>query len=248
MGCASSTHVVTDPHTGQKKTQNKLGGAYPGNRRQPNSPYAPPASQFQNGQATAHFVNYGGGNALVLQQGGVAQPQVGATPTAAGQPDRYVQVTLPAGVYGGQTIQVAAPDGRLNEIVVPAGFGPGSTFTVEFADGPAPGGGAKYETPAPSSYGTSATTTTTRPPYVPYVNNNNNNNRKKMTSHNPTPATAPPASLADDGFATGFNNPNFVPSAPATSIGNAADYSSYPTADDAKPVYSQPPRYTSKPY
>jgi hypothetical protein len=249
MGCASSTEVVTNPHTGQQKTQNRLGGAYPGNRRQGNQPYAPPASQFQNGQATAHFVNYGGGNALVLQQGGIAQPQVGATPVK--QPE-YIQVTLPAGVYGGQTIQVAAPDGRLNEIVVPNGFGPGSTFTVEFADGPAPGPSQdyKYETPVPSSYGnTTAATTTTPPPYVPYVNNNNKNKiNSNPPSRVPEAARPAPGPSVDDGFATGFNNPNFVPTAPATAVGYSTDYSSYPSADDAKPVYSQPPQYVSRPY
>mmetsp|Transcript_17944 Transcript_17944/g.33250 ORF Transcript_17944/g.33250 Transcript_17944/m.33250 type:complete len:218 (+) Transcript_17944:35-688(+) len=168
MGCTSSSEVVTDPVTGQKKTKTKLGGAYPGNRRQANKPYTPSASQFSNGQATAHFVSYGGGNALVLKQNdGTAQPQVGATPVK--QPE-YIQVTLPAGVYGGQKIQVAAPDGRLNEIIVPDGFGPGSTFTVEFADDPAPNTDySKYEQP---SYGT----TTTAPNLTPYVQPTTTNN------------------------------------------------------------------------
>ena len=67
MGCASSSETKTDYVTGQKKTTHKLGGSYPGNRRQPMKPYAPPASQFSNGQATGHFVSYGGGNALVLK-------------------------------------------------------------------------------------------------------------------------------------------------------------------------------------
>jgi hypothetical protein len=70
--------VVTDPHTGQQKTKHKMGGSYPGNRRTPNKAYTPNASEFNSqGQATAHFINYGGGNALVLQQGGMAQPVVG---------------------------------------------------------------------------------------------------------------------------------------------------------------------------
>lgn len=69
--------VYTDPATGEKKNKHKLGGAYPGNRRNPQQQYAPTASEFQNGQAMAHFVNYGGGNALVLQQNGIAQPQAG---------------------------------------------------------------------------------------------------------------------------------------------------------------------------
>jgi hypothetical protein len=70
--------VTTDLHTGKEKKKHKMGGAYPGNRRKPQAPYTPSASQFNpQGQATAHFVSYGGGNALVLQQGGLAQPQVG---------------------------------------------------------------------------------------------------------------------------------------------------------------------------
>ena len=92
MGCTSSTEAVTDPQTGQTKQKHKMGGAHPGNRRHAQQQYAPPASQFNSqGQATAHFISYGGGNALVLQQGGVAQPVVGQK-----QP-QYIQVTLPDG-------------------------------------------------------------------------------------------------------------------------------------------------------
>ena len=55
-----------------------MGGAFPGNRRTPQQAYTPSPSQFNSqGQATAHFISYGGGNALVLQQGGISQPQVG---------------------------------------------------------------------------------------------------------------------------------------------------------------------------
>jgi len=212
MGCASSTETSTNYVTGETKTINKMGGAYPGNRRHANKPYTPPASEFSNGQATSHFVSYGGGNALVLKQGGMAQPQMGAT--AAKQP-QYIQVTLPAGVNGGDKIHVQAPDGRLNEIIVPHGFGPGSTFTVEFADTDSP----------------SATTKS-------------------------TPAAPPPPSQGanvDDGFASGFQNPGFVPQATAASNFGSNDYSSYPTATDAKPVYSEPASssytpYVSKPY
>jgi len=107
MGCGASS---TNP-----------GAAYPGNRRTP-----------QAGSSAAHFINYGGGNALVPQTGGIGGPQVGI---GQKRPE-FVSVTLPAGVHAGQTIHVQSPDGRLNEIVVPAGFGPGSTFTVEFEDAP----------------------------------------------------------------------------------------------------------------
>lgn len=202
MGISSSTQNSTDYVTGKTKTKHKMGGSYPGNRRQANKPYTPPASQFSNGQATSHFVNYGGGNALVLKQGGLAQPQIGAM--AAKQPE-YIQVTLPAGVSAGQTIQVQAPDGRLNEIIIPQGFGPGSTFTVEFADA---------ETP-PHTTATSA----------------------QRYGSAPTSTSPPPPSQRndyDDGFASGFNNPGFVPQATAA---RGSDYSSYPSATDAKPIY-----------
>lgn len=76
---AASTQVVTDPHTGQTKTKKKLGGAYPGQRRPQHQTYVPPADAFgKDGTATAHFIAYGGGNALTLvQQDGSHAPQVG---------------------------------------------------------------------------------------------------------------------------------------------------------------------------
>ncbi len=221
MGIASSTEHKTNYITGETKTKHKMGGSYPGNRRAAHSPYTPPGSQFSNGKATNHFVSYGGGNALVLKQGGMAQPQIGA---AIAKPPEYIQVTLPAGVKSGQKIQVQAPDGRLNEIIIPEGFGPGSTFTVEFADVDSPPSAAASNN---ASYGSTPTTTTPPP----------------QSSGNDY----------DDGFATGFNNPGFVPqAAPASNVG-ASDYSSYPTATDAKPVYSEQyssnyTPYVSKPY
>jgi hypothetical protein len=42
-------------------------GSYPGQLRPQHNQYQPNA--FDNGQATAHFVQYGGGNALVLADG-----------------------------------------------------------------------------------------------------------------------------------------------------------------------------------
>lgn len=204
MGCASSSEYTTDYVTGDKKAKHKMGGAYPGNRRPVNNPYTPPASQFSNGQATSHFVSYGGGNALVLKQGGVSQPQIGAT---VAKPPEYIQVTLPAGVTSGQTIQVQAPDGRLNEIVIPQGFGPGSTFTVEFADVDSPP--ATMSSSKKNDYGYTPTTA-------------------------PPPPPPSPGNDYDDGFATGFGNPGSVTRAAPVSMG---DYSSYATATDAKPVY-----------
>eukprot|EP00542_Grammatophora_oceanica_P010776 CAMPEP_0194044312 /NCGR_PEP_ID=MMETSP0009_2-20130614/15808_1 /TAXON_ID=210454 /ORGANISM="Grammatophora oceanica, Strain CCMP 410" /LENGTH=178 /DNA_ID=CAMNT_0038688809 /DNA_START=105 /DNA_END=641 /DNA_ORIENTATION=+ len=148
MGCASSTEVVSDPITGEKKEKKKLGGAYPGRRRKPQAPYQPPPSAFQNGQATAHFVQYGGGNALVLADGpnpSNPQPQQGGG-GAYGKPQKeFVQVTLPAGVNPGDTIHVQAPSGATNAIIVPEGMYAGSTFTVEFDDAPPPASFGKDE-------------------------------------------------------------------------------------------------------
>ena len=69
-----------------------MGGAYPGNRRTPQQAYTPGASEFNSqGQATAHFVSYGGGNALVLQQNRIAQPQAGQP---VGKQPTYIQGEL----------------------------------------------------------------------------------------------------------------------------------------------------------
>ena len=118
-----------------------------------------------------------------------------------------ISVTLPANVHAGDAIHVQAPDGRLNEIVVPDGFGPGSTFTVEFADTPPP---------APSSSaGNSYVPTTT--PYVPPV-------ATATQAEVPPPAQNPSYgnnNSADDGFASGFNNPNFVPTSTAPPTASA---------------------------
>ncbi|KAL7574046.1 hypothetical protein ACA910_015624 [Epithemia clementina (nom. ined.)] len=127
MGCTSSTEYVVDPATGKEVQKRKLGGNYPGNRRPQHAPYQPPASAFDGtGTAKAHFVAYGGGNALTLVRTN------GITTTTA-TPSNYIEVTLPEGVKAGQVIHVQAPDGQLNEVVVPEGFGPGDVFTVEFA-------------------------------------------------------------------------------------------------------------------
>ena len=151
MGCTSSTEVIIDPATGQPKKKKTLGGAYPGQRTPTHAPYTPPPTDFSKpygdtttstatstATATAHFIQYGGGNALVLGTNPQAVPQAG-TP----QP-LFVSVTLPPGVSPGDTIHVKAPDGRLNAITVPPGFVTGDSFTVEFVAAPPP-----KEEPAP---------------------------------------------------------------------------------------------------
>jgi hypothetical protein len=130
---------------------------------------------------------------------------------------RFV-VTLPSNVHGGDKIHVQAPDGRLNEIIVPNGFGPGSKFTVEFADAPPP---KKVLTPY-VSYAAPVAQATTQPTVNSAVSNNYQ-------------ASSRPADY-DDGFASGFNNPHFVPMATAQPHGMDGDLSSYPTTAYAKPV------------
>lgn len=122
-----------------------------------------------------------------------------------------LKVTLPDGVVAGQTIHVQAPDGRLNAIVVPAGFGPGSTFTVEFAPDEV------EAAPAATAYA------------------------PQPTNQESTPYRVPPSThAADDGFASGFNNSNYVPSAQATAV--SEPYSTYNGAS----AYPSPPQYPKK--
>ena len=139
-------------------------------------------------------------------------------------------MTLPSGVSAGQKIHVQAPDGRLNEIIVPDGFGPGSTFTVEFAD--APKQEEQYQNTAQTAYPTASATPEFDPSETPPANSNH-----------------------DDGFATGFNNPSFVPSpAPATATASydtnsgGGNYTPYVSASDARPVYSPAPTYPATTY
>ena len=89
--------------------------------------------------ATAHFVAYGGGNALVLMDkpNRAAQRVDDLNPNSVPEKE-FIEVTLPANVNPGDVIHVKNPKGQTNAIVVPAGMGPGSTFTVEFDSGDAP--------------------------------------------------------------------------------------------------------------
>lgn len=107
----------------------------------------------------------------------------------------------------------------MNEIIVPNGFGPGSTFTVEFADAPPP---KKVLTPYVSSYAAPVAQATAQPT-ISNTTSNNNQISSRPVDH-------------DDGFASGFNNPHFVPTATAQPHGMDGDLSSYPTAAYAKPV------------
>jgi hypothetical protein len=70
-GLGVTSYVVNNgtPQKNAKKKKNLT--QYPGQRRPLNDPYVPPESDFANVDgatmvATKRFVNYGGGNALVL--------------------------------------------------------------------------------------------------------------------------------------------------------------------------------------
>lgn len=124
-------------------------------------------------------------------------------------------VTLPAGITPGQTIHVQAPDGQVNAIVVPDGFGPGSTFTVEFA--PSQSTEPVTAVPLEDKYDYSSTTKTS-----------------SYQSSGPPPPVAPAAAAAtttgDDGFASGFNNPNWRPAPTAQAVPySGSSYNNYPT-------------------
>ena len=212
--CLSSSQV--DPNTGKEKK--KLGGAYPGNRRPEKTPYVPPQSDFQKtggntSQATAHFISYGGGNALVLVSDANSPPQA----ASGGPPKEYISVTLPEGVSPGDTIHVQAPDGRLNAIIVPDGMYPGSTFTVEFASAPEP---TKSSVPVATPAGASSST-----------------NDDFVSGFNRPPGPRRPQNGYDDGFATGFNNPNATVQAEPDVNADA----SYPTAPAYSPSYTSKP-------
>ncbi len=65
------TSYVVNNGTPQKNTKKKNYAQYPGQRRPVNDPYVPPESDFTKVDgatmvATKRFINYGGGNALVL--------------------------------------------------------------------------------------------------------------------------------------------------------------------------------------
>jgi len=234
--------VVTDPVTGEIKKKKKMGGAYPGQMGQQHAAYQPPASAFQNGQATAHFVSYGGGNALTL-----VQPDGSSKPQHGGPGGKFIRVTLPQGVESGQTIRVKAPDGRLNEIIIPPGFGPGMTFTVEFAP----------ESAAPAAAAASSYSSTMMNNKIPAQQAAQMNNTRPTTTSSYgndetpyaslTPLAPPPNTnhQADDGFASGFNNPNWSPPPPTTQQANGNG--NYPTSQ-AVPVGGTGPYATAKLY
>ena len=89
--------IHTDPMTGKETKKKRLGGAYPGQRRPQHQPYTPPEGAFAGGNAaTAHFVAYGGGNALTL-----ARPDGSAIPPASGGAQKeYIQGTDQNECYG----------------------------------------------------------------------------------------------------------------------------------------------------
>jgi hypothetical protein len=288
--------VVTD-HNGHEKTKKTLGGAYPGQRPPQHQPYAPASSDYNsNGTAVAHFMAYGGGNALTLvRQDGSNKPEMGqAQPMLVQGKERereresahvnacYVSlpipithtdtlcytVTLPAGVQAGQTIHVQAPDGKVNAIIVPQGLGPGSVFTVEFASEEEKFGKNNYNNNAASSYNPSYDPDykqqyNSQPQYSPppqygnqaqygsqgqYGSSSQYSSPPQYSSSNSNQYAPPPPSSSqpsgDDGFASGFNNPNWRPHnqqpvmAQASIYNNDTDINGTPYTT-ATPVYTK---------
>ena len=81
---------------------------------------------------TRRFVKTGG-NALVEYDPSKHGPSLHESSAAVGDSGSIqVSATVPAGISGGQTIHVAAPDGRVIAAAVPAGMQAGSSFIVEF--------------------------------------------------------------------------------------------------------------------
>jgi len=72
-----------------------------------------------------------GGNALVEYDPSKHEPSTHSSAAAADSGKIQVSATVPAGVSGGQTIHVAAPDGRVIAATVPSGIQAGSSFIVE---------------------------------------------------------------------------------------------------------------------
>ena len=157
-------------------------------------------------------------------------------------------------MQAGQTIHVQAPDGRLNAIIIPPGFGPGSTFTVEFAPEQAAAAAATnnhytdsrpppLSKPEQSSYASSAANPYNNP-YPPQPNYYPTTTATTTTSSS-SPQPPPPTYHGDDGFVSGFNNPNYVPpSAPAQAVSDPYDY---PVTATATPMtYPSAPQYPSK--
>jgi hypothetical protein len=62
------------------------------------------------------------------QQQQQQQQQTTAVPPAAGSSTMTMMVTVPAGAFGGQMIQIQTPSGAMMQVAVPAGLGPGAQF------------------------------------------------------------------------------------------------------------------------
>ena len=73
-----------------------------------------------------------GGNALVEYDPSKHGSSTHSSAAGADSGKIQVSATVPAGVSGGQTIHVAAPDGRVIAATVPSGMQAGSSFIVEF--------------------------------------------------------------------------------------------------------------------
>ena len=174
-------------------------------------------------QILSHFVSQGNGRPL--------------TPAPNTNTANPTKVTVPAGVSPGQTIRVQSPNGESHDIIVPSGQYSGSSFTVEFAAG------------GNNNYGTSTPNTilppSNNPAYTP-IATPSHNNYNTSSNYDSNYASN---SRADDGFASGFNNPNYTPQATATILPVTPEISaqSYPTVQ-AVPVTNTNTAYSQSAY
>jgi len=112
QGTAALEYLRSDGVPGQQRMGGNPGSTRrSGTRVQP--PAAPPATPPR------------------LQLMSPAAPYSPPPPVQAQAPERIMQIQIPPGVVGGQTITVQAPDGRMLQVQVPPGVGPGATIQIQ---------------------------------------------------------------------------------------------------------------------
>lgn len=145
----------------------------------------------KSSQKLSHFVSQGNGSPL--------------TPASSARNEaNMIKVTVPAGVSPGQTIRVQTPNGQTHDIAVPSQQYSGSSFTVEFSAGNYDNNMTTTPTTVLPPSNNPAYTSTATSTYSNY-NTTSNYNTNYATNNR-----------ADDGFASGNNNPNYTPPPQAT--------------------------------
>ena len=122
----------SDPKSAYHRQTSDGFGGYPGDRRYQKTGGnalrgAPPASQTPNASGAGDMVS---GKNEHFQEDMLLHTHRQSHSLSLSLILSLVQVTVPPGVQGGQTIHVNGPDGRTVQATVPHGMGPGSTFMV----------------------------------------------------------------------------------------------------------------------